>query len=195
MRPAVFLDRDDTLIVNRAVTAHLPHPGSLFDPELVRLCEGAAEACRSLKSAGFALVVVTNQGCIARGECRVEHVEATNARMCEIIRLSAGVELDGVYYCPYHPTGTVPPFNTEHPWRKPSPGMLFRAADDLGLDLVRSWMIGDADRDIVAALRAGIDAACTIIVGDAPAAVVGHRVAAIHHAAEIVLRHSGNNPS
>src|SRR5438105_14315252 len=66
MRPAVFLDRDDTLIVNRALTAATPHPGSLFDPALVRLTPGAAAALRDLKRAGFALIVVSNHGCIPR---------------------------------------------------------------------------------------------------------------------------------
>lgn len=187
MRPAVFLDRDDTLIVNRAVTAHMPFPGSLFDPALVKLCPGAAGACRSLRHAGFALVVVTNQGCVARGECTIEQVEATNARMRDVVRAEAGVELDGVYYCPYHPKGTIPPFHVEHTWRKPNPGMVLWAADDLRLDLSRSWMIGDAERDIVAAIRAGIDPGRTIIVGDAPVAQVGHRASTIERAAEIVL--------
>lgn len=194
MRPAVFLDRDDTLIVNRAITAHTPYPGSLFDPNLVKLCPGAAQACRSLRHAGFALVVVTNQGCVARGECTVEQVEATNARVRAAVFAEAGVDLDGVYYCPYHPKGTVPPFHVEHPWRKPNPGMILWAADDLRLDLARSWMIGDAERDIVAALRAGIGRARTIIVGDAPAAEVGHRVATIAQAAEIVLQSAKDGP-
>ncbi len=191
MRPAVFLDRDDTLIVNRAITAHSAYPGSLFDPALVQLCPGAALACRSMHQAGFALVVVTNQGCVARGECSVQQVEATNARVRAVVRAEAGVDLDGLYYCPYHPRGTVPPFHVEHPWRKPNPGMLLWAADDLRLDLAGSWMIGDAERDIVAALRAGIDRPRTIIVGDAPAAEVGHRVDSIAAAAEIVLQSAG----
>ncbi len=106
-RPAVFLDRDDTLIVNRAITSHTVHPGSLYDPAMVRLMPGAAEACRALKEEGFALVIVTNQGAVARGECTIAQVEATNARMCEVVRAEAGVEIDGVYYCPYHPKGTV----------------------------------------------------------------------------------------
>ena len=192
-RPAVFLDRDDTLIVNRAITARTPHPGSLFDPALVRLLPGAATACRDLKRAGFALVVVTNQGAVARGECTIAQVEATNARLRELLKAESGgvggggVDLDAIYFCPHHPKGTIPPYNTEHPWRKPHPGMFLAAAHDLQLDLARSWMIGDAERDIAAALAAGIPAAHTIILGDEPSPQAAHRVRAMPDAARIVL--------
>lgn len=163
-RAAVFLDRDDTLIANRDVTAATPHPGDLCDPALVRLLPGVAEGLRRLHRAGFALVVVSNQGCVARGVCTIEQVEACNRRMRELIRAEAGIELDGVYYCPYHPKGGVAPFNTEHLWRKPAPGMILAAAADLGLDLSRSWMIGDSPRDAQAAMAAGVDAARAVLV-------------------------------
>ncbi len=195
LRAAVFLDRDDTLILNRAITAGTPHPGSLFDPALVRLLPGAAAACRDLKRAGFALVVVTNQGAVARGECTIAQVEATNARLREVLKAESGggadgqpeVELDAIYFCPYHPKGSVPPFNIEHPTRKPHPGMFLAAAADLHLDLSRSWMIGDADRDIAAALAAGIPAAHTILLGDEFSSQAGHRVPSMIRAAQIVL--------
>jgi D-glycero-D-manno-heptose 1,7-bisphosphate phosphatase len=169
-RAAIFLDRDDTLIANREVTAGTPHPGDLCDPALVRLLPGVAEGLARLRDAGFALVVVSNQGCVARGVGTIEQVEACNRRMRELIGAEAGVALDGVYYCPYHPKGTVAPFNTEHPWRKPSPGMILAAAADLGLDLARSWMIGDTARDVEAAVAAGIAAERTVLVSsDRPA--------------------------
>jgi D-glycero-D-manno-heptose 1,7-bisphosphate phosphatase len=169
-RAAVFLDRDDTLIANREVTAGTPHPGDLCDPALVRLLPGVAEGLARLRDAGFALVVVSNQGCVARGVGTIEQVEACNRRMRELVRVEAGVELDGVYYCPHHPKGTVAPFNTEHPWRKPAPGMILAAAADLGLDLSRSWMIGDTARDAEAAIAAGIAAERTVLVSlDLPA--------------------------
>ncbi len=187
LRAAVFLDRDDTLIQNREITAHTSHPGDLFDPALVRFMPGAAEACRVLKGAGFALVVVTNQGAVARGAATIEQVEATNRRVREVVRAEAGVELDGVYYCPYHPKGTVAPWNVEHPWRKPGPGMVLAAAKDLGLDLARSWMIGDAERDIEAAVAAGIAVERTIVVGAAAVGRVGIRVGGMGEAAGVVL--------
>jgi D-glycero-D-manno-heptose 1,7-bisphosphate phosphatase len=166
MRSAVFLDRDDTLIANAALARVLREPGYLYDPELVELLPGAAWACARLKAAGHALVVVTNQSAVARGYCDIAQVDATNARVRELLRTHAGVDLDGCYVCPYSPDGRVVPYNTDHPWRKPNPGMLLWAADDLRLDLSRSWMIGDARRDIAAAVRAGIAPARTILIGD-----------------------------
>lgn len=196
MRPAVFLDRDDTLIANRAVTAHSPHPGDLYDPALVALLPGAADACRRLKLAGFALVVVSNQGAVARGHCTTQQVDATNQRLRECVREQAGVELDGVYYCPYHPAGTIEPYNAEHLWRKPNPGMILWASDDLRLDLARSWMVGDAERDIVAAIRAGIDLDRCVLLSDAASAqkpaqhspIAGVSIApTLAHAADLIL--------
>jgi D-glycero-D-manno-heptose 1,7-bisphosphate phosphatase len=191
MRPAVFLDRDDTLIVNREITGGTAFPGSLFDPGLVRLMPGAAAACAAMRGAGYALVVVTNQGCVARGECTLEQVEATNERMREVLRAHSGVELDGVYVCPYHPKGTVAPWNVEHPWRKPAPGMILAARDELGLDLARSWMIGDAERDMEAAIAAGIGVERTVIVGEGASVRAGERVADLAGAARVVMRNGG----
>jgi len=160
----VFLDRDDTLIANRDVTAHTRHPGDLCDPALVRLLPGVAAGLRRLCEAGLALVVVSNQGGVARGACGIEQVEACNRQMRELLRAETGVELDSIYYCPYHPQGTVAPFNVEHPWRKPAPGMILAAAADLGLDLSRSWMIGDSERDAEAAVAAGIGVERVVVI-------------------------------
>jgi D-glycero-D-manno-heptose 1,7-bisphosphate phosphatase len=164
---ALFLDRDDTLVANRDVTAATAHPGDLFDPALVRLLPGVGEGLRlfQVNRIGVPVVVVSNQGCIARGVCGREAVEATNRRMCELLG-EQGVTIAAVYVCPYHPKGTVAPFNREHPWRKPGPGMFLAAAADLGIDLAASWCIGDAERDAVAAIAAGIPAARVHIVTD-----------------------------
>lgn len=166
-RPAVFLDRDDTLIANRDVTAHSPHPGDLYHPELVRLLPGVADGLRSLRAAGFALVCITNQGAIARGHATWDQVLATNKRTRELIHLESGDDLDALYFCPYHPKGSVAPWNCEHPWRKPHPGMILQAAADLHLDLARSWMIGDAPRDIDAAIAAGIPRSQSLLLSPA----------------------------
>ena len=167
-RAAVFLDRDDTLIANREVTASTAHPGDLCDPALVRLLPGVREGLRRLALRGYALVVVSNQGCVARGVCTLGQVHDCNERLRELLRAGEGgrpgVELDAVYVCPYHPEGRVPGFSIEHPWRKPAPGMLLQAAKDLDLDLHRSWMIGDSARDRDAAINAGIPGERTIIV-------------------------------
>ncbi len=142
---AVFLDRDKTLIDD---------PGYLDHPDGVRLLPGVAEGLRRLKAAGFRVVVVTNQSAIARGKVTVAGLETIHAELRRQLT-SAGVELDAIYYCPYHPDGTVPPYNREHDERKPAPGMLFRAAREMNLDLAKSWMVGDRLRDIQAGHRAG----------------------------------------
>ncbi len=144
-RRAVFLDRDGTLIHD---------PGYLGDPEGLRLLPGVADALRALDRAGFLLVVVTNQSGIARGRYTLADYERVERRLTEVLR-AEGVELARTYFCPFHPEGTVAPFAVEHEDRKPSPGMWWRARDDLGLDLGACWTVGDGERDVVAGKRAG----------------------------------------
>ncbi len=142
---AILLDRDNTLIED---------PGYLSDPGGVRLLPGVGEALRRLADAGYKLVVVTNQSAVARGivsEARLAEIHAELERQLA----EHDVRLDAIYYCPYHPEGTVPPFNRPSQDRKPSPGMLHRAARDLDIDLAASWMIGDSPSDIEAGRRAG----------------------------------------
>lgn len=179
-RPAVFLDRDDTLINCRAVTPG----GDLGDPALVSLTPGALDACRTLASAGFTLVVVSNQGGVARGRYTLEDVDRVNARLNELLeRLITAFRV-----CPYHPRGALPEFTREHPWRKPAPGMILDAADALSLDLARSWTIGDAPRDTVAGRAAGTR---TILISTAPADDSADFTAPdLTSAADIILRES-----
>ena len=144
MRPAVFLDRDGTIIVS----IHY-----LADPELVRLIDGAARAIRALRSAGYALVVVSNQSAVGRGMLSVERLFEVHDAMCRRLA-EKGASLDGFYFC-----AAVPASDDrtaiEHPDRKPGPGMLLRASIDLDLDLSRSWMIGDMVSDVLAGRNAG----------------------------------------
>jgi D-glycero-D-manno-heptose 1,7-bisphosphate phosphatase len=144
LRPAVFLDRDGTLI---------EHIHYLSDPADVRLMSGAAEALARLRRAGFLCVLITNQSAIGRGmisESRLHEIHAEmNRQLAE-----QGTALDGIYYCPDVPSGddrTV----VENLNRKPGPGMLLQAASDLGLDLAESWMVGDLISDVLAGLNAG----------------------------------------
>ena len=146
MNRAVFLDRDNTIIHN---------DGDLGDPRQVRLIQGAASAIASLRGLGYKIVVVSNQGGVARGRFTEADVEATNDRIGELVRANSGAFIDRFYYCPYHPQGSVEKYCQEHPWRKPSPGMLRQAAQDLKLDLSHSWMVGDAIRDVEAGAAAG----------------------------------------
>lgn len=162
MHAAVFLDRDDTIIEGKS----LPHEafangrvGDMADPAFVRLLPGVLEACVTLRQAGFVLVGISNQGVVARGGATIDEVEATNARVMELLEdpeTPGAPLLERIYYCPYHPEGSVAAYAREHEWRKPNPGMILAAAADLGLDLAASWAIGDMERDGEAAVRAGV---------------------------------------
>lgn len=167
MTAAIFLDRDDTLMECTGLPAPAPpaKPGDVVDPRLVRVLPGVAQGLSALAEAGFALVVVTNQGVVARGGATCQQVEAVNDRLREALRLEGGPALAGVYYCPFHPVGKVPEFTREHEWRKPRGGMILAASRDLGLDLSRSWMIGDAVRDVEAGIAAGLAATRCVRVG------------------------------
>jgi D-glycero-D-manno-heptose 1,7-bisphosphate phosphatase len=144
LRRAVFLDRDGTLI---------EHVHYLADPAHVRLLPGAAEALKRLGRAGFVRVLVTNQSAIGRGmitEARLHEIHAEmNRQLAE-----RGTALDAIYYCPDIPAGDDRTKMENHN-RKPGPGMLLRAADELGLDLTASWMVGDLISDVLAGLGAG----------------------------------------
>ena len=144
-RPAVFLDRDGTIIEQ----VHY-----LSDPTLVRLLPGTAEALRRLHAAGFARVVVTNQSAIGRGMISEEQLHRIH---CEMNRQLAaeGTAVDAIYFCPEVPASDDRSL-VEFGDRKPGPGMLIRAAEELDLNLGASWMVGDMLSDILA----GINARC-----------------------------------
>lgn len=139
--PAVFLDRDGTL------NAAIVREGKPYPPRSVaelQLLPGVADGCARLKAAGFILVVATNQPDVGRGTQSRAVVEAIHARLCAL------APVDRVEVC-YDAGGGNPPSD----FRKPAPGMLLRAARELGLDLARSWMVGDRWRDIDCGRAAG----------------------------------------
>lgn len=146
--PAIFLDKDGTLIVD------VPYN---VDPEQIQLQPGAAIAAQRLYQAGYALVVVSNQSGVARGYFAESALNAVEQRLVQLL----GVPLVGFYYCPHYPTGVVPEYAIACSCRKPEPGMLLKAAADLHLDMSRSWMIGDILNDVEAAHRAGC---CAILI-------------------------------
>jgi histidinol-phosphate phosphatase family protein len=145
-RPAVFLDRDGTLVEEVAYR---------HDPDRVVLLPGVGSGLRRLAAAGYALVVVTNQAGVARGRYDEAAVEAVHRRLAELLA-GVGVRLDAVLYCPHHPEGTVPGYARACRCRKPGPGMLEAAAKRLGLDLAASFMIGNHPTDVGAAGAAGV---------------------------------------
>jgi D-glycero-D-manno-heptose 1,7-bisphosphate phosphatase len=136
--PAVFLDRDGT--INEDV-------GYLTDLAELHIYSFAPDAIRLLRRAGYAIVVVTNQGGIARGVLSESLVQRTHQEMAE--RLTrAGAVVDAWYFCPHHPESVVPGLSTPCACRKPGTAMPRAAAERLGLDLSRSWVIGDHWRDV-----------------------------------------------
>lgn len=160
-KPAVFLDRDGTLIEERSY---------IVRPEQVRLLPGAGEAVRLLRAAGFACVVVTNQSAIGRGLITEADLHQIHAEMHDQLRQQGSV-LDGLYYCPVAPT-TKDPTLIEHPDRKPGPGMLLQAARELNLDLSASWMVGDTIGDVLAGRHAGCRGSILVRTGHAVAETI-----------------------
>jgi D,D-heptose 1,7-bisphosphate phosphatase len=132
-RPAVFLDRDGTIIEDRHY---------LREPVHVRLLAGAADAIRQLNLARVPAVVVTNQSGIARGLLTEADYQATAQRLDDLLA-RADARLDGAYYCPH-----LPEISGPCDCRKPGPLLYRRAASELDLDLARSWWVGDRLRDV-----------------------------------------------
>lgn len=174
MRPAVFLDRDGTVI------AHEHH---LADASLVRVLPEAAAGIRRLRDAGFLAVVVTNQSVIGRGlldEAGLARIHDTMGRQLA----SLGTAVDSIHWCGHAPTADDEECS-EHPDRKPAPGMLLTAAAELGIDLAASWMVGDSLRDILAGRSAGCRGSILVRSGPAAGRFAGH------HAVTLVADHLG----
>lgn len=147
-RPAVFIDRDGTLTEE---VGYVNHPCRL------RLLPRAGEAIRRLNAAGVAAVVVTNQAGIARGYFSESVLHAVDEALRAQLAL-VGARLDGLYACLHHPSEGEVPYRVQCECRKPKPGLLLRAAGELGLDLARSTMVGDKASDLVPARAVGADA-------------------------------------
>lgn len=143
-RPALFLDRDGTLI------ELVPY---LTREDQVVLTAGAADALRRAQSRGWALVVVTNQSAVARGRLSPRGLQRVHARLLELLA-AEGVQVDGIEFCPHHPN-----FGGSCACRKPAPGLFRRAAHRLDLDLEASFALGDTVGDLDAAQAAGVRAA------------------------------------
>jgi histidinol-phosphate phosphatase family protein len=148
MNRAVFLDRDG--VINRK-----PREGDYVTRwEDFHLLPGVIEGIARLKQAGFSVIVVTNQRCVAKGLMSVAELEQMHRRMSELLA-QGRANIDGIYYCPHE---IDPPCEC----RKPAPGMLLDAARSRNIELSASWMIGDSDIDIEAGKNAGCKTALLV---------------------------------
>ena len=145
-RPAVFLDRDGVVI---------EEAGLLVDAARIRIAPGVPAALARLGNAGFELVVVTNQTVVARGLTSEEGVAEIHRAVAERLAAEGGAVVSGFYVCPHHPSADVAAYRLACECRKPRPGLILRAAEELRLDLRSSFMVGDRITDIAAGARAG----------------------------------------
>jgi D-glycero-D-manno-heptose 1,7-bisphosphate phosphatase len=144
-RPAVFLDRDGTL---------LEEAGYLDRLERLVFFPYSVDAVRLLNDGGFAVVIVTNQAGIARGIFKESFVAEAHRHIADRLALG-GACIDGFYYCPHHPDAVIEALRQDCDCRKPRPGMFTRAARELGLDLAKSFVVGDRWHDLEAGQRVG----------------------------------------
>jgi histidinol-phosphate phosphatase family protein len=155
-RPAIFLDRDG--VINRDINL-------ISRPEDLDLLPGAAKAIRKINQSDCLAVVVTNQPVIAKNLCDLESLRLINNRL-ETLLGRDGAYLDAIYSCPHHPDKGFPEERPEYKikcdCRKPAPGMLFRAAKDMNIDLADSYMLGDRESDISAGKNAGLKEAILV---------------------------------
>lgn len=138
LSPCVFFDRDG--IVNES-----PGAGYVERVADFRIIPAFIDSLRIVGQHGCAAVVASNQRCVSTGRVALETVEAIHTRLIDELR-EQGLDLTDIYFCPH---------GDEHPERKPAPGMLLRAAREHSLDLNRSWMVGDSERDVLAGKAAG----------------------------------------
>ncbi|MEM7447937.1 MAG: HAD family hydrolase [Myxococcota bacterium] len=143
---AIFLDRDGVLIADE---------GPLCQAENIRVLPGVVEALSLLKDEGHRLFVVTNQTVVSRGLLTEREMLELQHQIEVQIATGTSSPLDGFYYCPHHPSATDERYRQSCRCRKPAPGLLERAAEQHGLDLKSSWMIGDRPSDVSAGHAAG----------------------------------------
>jgi D-glycero-D-manno-heptose 1,7-bisphosphate phosphatase len=156
-RPALFVDRDDTVIED---TGYLCHADDLV------LIPGAAKVIATANRCGSAVVMITNQSGIGRGYYTWTEFKGVQDALLAMLA-ARGASIDAVYACAHHPDAKGDFAHPDHPARKPNPGMLLHAASALALDLKASWLVGDKIDDIEAAKRAGLAGALLVATADA----------------------------
>lgn len=154
LKPAFFLDRDGTLSHEVGYVNHV----SRF-----QLFPWAVDAVRTINRAGWLAVVVTNQAGAAHGYFPESLIQEVNETM-RAAMAGGGARLDGVYFCPHHPTSGPPALRLDCECRKPKPGLVIRAARELGIDVARSWTVGDKPADVRLAWSTGARA-CLVKTG------------------------------
>lgn len=152
-RKAVFLDKDGTLIPD------IPYN---VNPDLITLQPGVIEGLQLLKTKGYIFVVISNQAGVARGYFKYNELERVKEKL-NLLLNKESIEIEGYYFCPHHPLGTIPEYAISCACRKPAPGMILQAAKDLEIDTKFSWMVGDILNDVEAGNRAG----CKTVLLDA----------------------------
>lgn len=145
-RPALFLDRDGVINVDHAYVCR---------PEHFEFVDGIFELCRTARQRGYLIFVVTNQAGIGRGYYTEQDFLDLTDWMHEVFR-AQGIVIDKVYFCPCHPECGIGQYKVESPFRKPGPGMLLQAAEEFGVDLAGSVLVGDKETDIQAGIAAGV---------------------------------------
>ena len=154
-RPALYLDPDGVVLVEI---------GYLHTARETELIPGAAAVIARANACGVPVIIVTNQSGIGRDYFGWEAFAAVQERTIELLALQ-GATLDAVYACPHHPLAAPPYDHADHPARKPNPGMLLRAQAALGLDLSRSWIVGDHAGDLEAGRNAGLAGGLHVLTG------------------------------
>ena len=170
--PAVLLDRDGTLVVER---------NYLAKPDQLELLPGVVPALRRLRDADFELVVVTNQSAIARGLVDEAGLARIHARLHAMLEGLPRAYL----HCPHHPDAGAGPYRRRCDCRKPAPGLIARAAALFDLDLRRSWIVGDAARDILAGRALGLRGA--LVRSGQPMQPAFEELARSGHAPDLVV--------
>ncbi len=164
-RPALFLDRDGTVI---------QEIGDLHEPEKVRLIPGAVGVIAAANMAGWSVVIVTNQSGVGRGVFTWDQFASVQAAVVDALG-AEGAVIDMVLACAYRPETGLGRYRAAHSWRKPGPGMLLAAAERLRIDLKRSWIMGDNAIDMEAGRDAGLAGGLHVLTGHGET----HRVRAL----------------
>ena len=163
MKPAVFFDRDGTLIES----VHY-----LTDPDRVELIEGVPDVLRQLEAAGYLRIIVTNQAAIGKGLLTAERLFEIQQRLDYLLAVE-GASIDGWYYCP-EVRISEDDESIDFPDRKPGPGMLLKARREFGISLEHSWMIGDRLSDALAGKNAGCKGSIIIAQESSAAKFISH---------------------